>query len=62
MAELPVLRITFVQYLIAFRSRPEAASNVISGANVGQVGMDASVKKLVILGQTVLEIYDCLAL
>ena len=39
----PILR-TVVQYLIAFCSRLEVASDVISGANVEQVGMDVLVK------------------
>ena len=33
-----------MQYLIAFCCRPEATSDVISGANAGQVGMGAVVK------------------
>ena len=40
----PVLSITFMQYLIAFYSRLEETSDVISGANVGHVGVDAPVK------------------
>ena len=36
--------------------RQEVASDIISGANVAHVGMDASVK-FVILAQTVLEMY-----
>ena len=39
----PVLR-TFVEYLITFYSRPEAASDVISGMFVGPVVRDKSVK------------------
>ena len=35
--------------------RPEVVSDVISGANVGQLGMDVP-DNLVILAQTVLEI------
>ena len=38
------LRTTFAQYSIAFCSQLEATSDVISSANVGQVGMDALVK------------------
>ena len=34
----------FVQYLIAFRSRPEVSSDVISSANVRQHGVNAPVK------------------
>ena len=52
----PVLRITFVQYLIAFCSRPEVTRDVISGANVGLVGLEVHVIFFVILGQTVLEV------
>ena len=46
-----------------FRSsfRPEADSDVISGMVVDPMGEKVLVK-LVILGQTVLEIYDCLTL
>ena len=33
----PILCITFVQNLIAFYSRPEASSNVVSGRFVGPV-------------------------
>ena len=40
----PVLRITFVQYLILFCSRPEVTSDVISSANVGQVSLEVPVK------------------
>ena len=40
----PVLCITFVQYLIAFCSRQEATSNVISSRFVGPVIPDNSVK------------------
>ena len=40
----PVLRITFVQYLIAFCSQPEATSDVISGVFVGSVIPDNRVK------------------
>ena len=40
----PVLCINFVQYLIAFRSRLEVTSNVISGFNEGQAGLDVPVK------------------
>ena len=48
-----------MQYLIAFCSRLEATCDVISGANVRQVGMDVHVLiNLVIPAQTVLEIYD----
>ena len=39
----------FVQYLIAFFSRPKASSDVISGANVGQGGYGTDV--LVKLGK-----------
>ena len=39
----PVLR-TFVQYLIAFFGRPEAAIDVICGAFVGQIVFDKDVK------------------
>jgi len=39
-----VLRITFVQDLIAFHSRPEVGSDVISGDNVGQAGLEMIVK------------------
>ena len=39
----PVLR-TFVQYLIAFFSRPEVASDVISGNFVGPIVHDTPVK------------------
>ena len=35
---------TFVQYLIAFYSRPEAASNVISGEILRQIVSDKTVK------------------
>ena len=35
---------TFVQYLITFCSRPEVASDVISGAVVDPTGMKVSVK------------------
>ena len=38
------LRITFVQYLIAFRSLPEAASDVISNRFFGSVVPDKGVK------------------
>ena len=38
----PVLR-TFVQYLIGFCSRPEAASNFISSTAAAQVGVDRPV-------------------
>ena len=48
----PVLR-TFVQFLIAFCSRPELDSDIISGVCVEW--FDAPVK-LAILGHTVLEI------
>ena len=57
-----VLRITFVQYLIAFFSRPEATSNVISNTFVEPVIPNNNVWNLVILGQSVLEIHDCLTL
>ena len=40
----PVLRITFVQYLIAFYSRQEETSDVISGSFVGPVNPDNDVK------------------
>ena len=40
----PVLRITFVQHLIAFYSRPEVTSNVISGKFVRQVVSDKHVR------------------
>ena len=40
----PVLPTTFVQYLIAFYSRPEATSDAISSSNAGQVDMDVCVK------------------
>ena len=39
----PVLR-TFVQYLITFCSRPEAASDVISGTFARPIGLDKCVK------------------
>ena len=39
----PVLR-TFAQYLVAFCTRLEAASDIISGVAVGQVLMDIRVK------------------
>ena len=39
----PVIR-TFVQYLIAFCSRPKAASDIISGVAVEQVGMGVLIK------------------
>ena len=35
---------TFVQYLIAFYSRPEAAADVIFGVTVDCVGADVRVK------------------
>ena len=38
--------------------RPELVSDVISGVNVGQVGMNVP-ENFVILSQTVLEIYSC---
>ena len=38
------LRITFVQYLIAFSSGPEVTSNAISGKFVGPVVSDNHVK------------------
>ena len=41
--------------------QPEVASDDISGVVVDPTGMDV-VSNLVILGQTVLEIYDCLTL
>ena len=40
----PVLRITFVQDLIAFYNRPEATSDVISGKFVGPVVRDNRVE------------------
>ena len=40
----PVLRNTFVQYLFAFYSRPEATSDVISDTFVGPVISDNRVK------------------
>ena len=40
----PALRITFVHYLIAFGSRPEATSDAISGRFVGPVIPDNRVK------------------
>ena len=40
----PVLRITFVQYLIAFSSRLEVTSDVISSENVWDVCIYAPVK------------------
>ena len=40
----PVLRITFVQYLIAFNSRPEVTSDVISGGFLEPVFPDNCVK------------------
>ena len=40
----PVLRVTFVQYLTAFCSRPEVMSDVISGGFVGPVVPDNRVK------------------
>ena len=40
----PDLRITFVQYFIAFRSRPEATSDVISGSFPGHVVPDNRVR------------------
>ena len=40
----PVLRITFVQYFIAFCSRPEVMSDVISGRFVGPAIPDNRVK------------------
>ena len=40
----PVLRITFVQYFIAFCSRPEVTSDIISGNFVGTVVPDNHVK------------------
>ena len=39
----PVL-LTFVQYLITFRSRPDVASDVISGVFVGPIAIDKFVK------------------
>ena len=36
-----------MQYLIAFCCRPEATSNVISGADVGQVGVDVGPQKTI---------------
>ena len=47
----------FLQYLIAFCSRPEASSGIISGSNVCHVGVDVLVK----FGD-VLEKYDIEAL
>ena len=40
----PVLRISFVQYLIAFCSQPEVTSDIISSRFVGQVVPDNRVK------------------
>ena len=40
----PVLRTTFVQYLIAFYSKPEATNDVISGMVVYSTGMKVHVK------------------
>ena len=60
MPTAPVLR-TLVQYLIALCSRLETASDVISVAALDPTGMDVLLD-FVILGQTVLEISDCLAL
>ena len=46
------------QYLLAFCSRPEVASDGLSGGAVLEgVGMDVLVN-LLILGQTVLEIFE----
>ena len=42
--------------------RPEVVSDVISGVVVDPTGMKVRGKKWVILGQTVLEIYECLTL
>ena len=50
----PVLR-TFVQYLIAFCSRPETASDVISGRFVGSIVPNKHVTNLVIVAKTALE-------
>ena len=44
-----------------YKWRPEVADDVILGLAVDYVGLDVLVN-LVILGQTVLEIYDCLSL
>ena len=38
------LRVTFVQYLVSFCSRPKVVSYLVSGENVGQVGMDVPAK------------------
>ena len=46
---------------LARNIRPEKVSDIISGANVGHVDVDAHVK-VSDLAQTVLEIYDCLTL
>ena len=51
----------FVQYLTAICSRPEATSDVISGGVIDPTGVKVRVE-LVILGQTVLEIYDTFTL
>ena len=52
---------TFVQYSIVFGARPEATSDVISDVVVDQAGTNVH-ENLVVLGQTVLEIYDPLTL
>ena len=49
-----------MQYLVAFWSRPEVAINVEFGVAVEWVGVDVR-NNLVILGQTVLGIFDLLA-
>ena len=40
----PVLRITFVQYVIAFCSRPKLTSDIVSGRFMGPVVPDNPVK------------------
>ena len=40
--------------------RPEVANDVVSCVVVGTTGVDVRAKDVVILGQTVLDIYDCL--
>ena len=52
----PVSR-TFVQYLIAFCSRPEVDNDVMSDVAVDYVGMDVHVK----FSQKILEIFEGLS-
>ena len=54
--------VAFSTAFLDFDNRqPEVASDVISSVAVQYVGMDVCVN-LVMIGQTVLEIYDCLTL